>query len=75
MNKIENFLNQTYGITNKERFIAIGCTLFLTVTAEVLNYKLFKSRMDNIDKDHEIDKLKLEKSLLESQLKELNKEE
>ena len=57
MSKIKEFLNETSEMTNKDRLVIAGCTIGLVAMAQILNYKLFASRMDGIVKDAKIDML------------------
>lgn len=57
MSKIKEFLNDTTEISNGDRVIIVASTLGLMAMAHVLNYKLFRSRLDNLDKDEKIHKL------------------
>ena len=59
MGKIKTFLNKTTEITNGQRLsIAVGI-LGLTGMALYLNDKLLQARLDNIDKDYDIEVLKV----------------
>ncbi len=59
MNKIKSFLNQTSEITNGQRLqICIGI-LGLTGIGLYLNNKLLKARLDNIDKDYNLEVLRI----------------
>lgn len=62
--KIREFLKDERTITNGEVLTQIGCTLILGAMAFVLNEKLYKTRIRNID-------LKWDKEKLEKKLEEL----
>lgn len=66
MSKLKEFLNETSDMTNKERLVIAGCTIGLVAMANILNFKLFSSRLDGIGKDAKI-------GMLESELDELKK--
>ena len=59
MGKIRTFLNKTTEITNGQRLSICVSILGLTGMALYLNDRLLKARLDNIDKDYDIEVLKL----------------
>lgn len=70
MNKIGEFLNKTTEISNGNRIVAVLGILSLSAMGQVLNYKLFKERMKNIELEsknyvlkHNNEELKMELGL------------
>lgn len=59
MGKIRTFLNTTTEITNKDRLTICASILGLAGMALYLNDRLLKARLDNIDKDYDIEVLKI----------------
>lgn len=59
MGKIKTFLNKTTEITNGQRLSICVSILGLTGMALYLNDRLLKARLDNIDKDYDIEVLKV----------------
>jgi hypothetical protein len=59
MGKIKTFLNKTTEITNGERLSICVSILGLGGMALYLNDRLLKARLDNIDKDYDIEVLKI----------------
>lgn len=59
MGKIKTFLNTTTEITHKDRLTICASILGLAGIALYLNDRLLKARLDNIDKDYDIEVLKL----------------
>lgn len=59
MGKIKTFLNTTTEITNGQRLSICASILGLAGMALYLNDRLLKARLDNIDKDYDIEVLKL----------------
>lgn len=59
MGKIKTFLNTTTEITHKDRLTICASILGLAGMALYLNDRLLKARLDNIDKDYDIEVLKL----------------
>lgn len=70
MNKIKNFLDQTGEIRNGDRLVAVAGVLGLAIMGQVLNIKLYKSRIEGIDKDMRIAELELSNTRLRSCLDE-----
>ena len=59
MGKIKAFLNKTTEITNGQRLSVCVSILGLTGMALYLNDRLLKARLDNIDKDYDMEVLKI----------------
>lgn len=59
MGKIKTFLNKTTEITNGQRLSICVSILGLAGMALYLNDRLLKARLDNIDKDYDIEVLKI----------------
>lgn len=59
MGKIRTFLNTTTEITHGQRLSICASILGLTGMALYLNDRLLKARLDNIDKDYDIEVLKI----------------
>lgn len=59
MGKIKAFLNTTTEITHKDRLTICASILGLAGIGLYLNDRLLKARLDNIDKDYDIEVLKL----------------
>ena len=59
MGKIKTFLNKTTEITNGQRLSIAISILGLTGMSLYLNDKLLKARLDNIDKDYDMEVLKI----------------
>ena len=59
MGKIKTFLNKTTEITNGERLKILASILGLAGIALYLNDRLLKARLENIDKDYDMEVLKL----------------
>jgi hypothetical protein len=59
MGKIRTFLNKTTEITHKDRLTVCASILGLAGIALYLNDRLCRARLDNIDKDYDIEVLKL----------------
>lgn len=59
MGKIKTFLNTTTEITHKDRLTICASILGLAGMALYLNDRLLKARLENIDKDYDMDVLKL----------------
>ena len=58
MGKIKTFLNTTTEITHKDRLTVCASILGLAGIALYLNDRLLKARLENIDKDYDMDVLK-----------------
>lgn len=59
MGKIKTFLNTTTEITHKDRLTICASILGLAGIGLYLNDRLLKARLENIDKDYDIEVLKL----------------
>lgn len=59
MGRIKTFLNKTTEITNGERLKIFASILGLAGIALYLNDRLLKARLENIDKDYDMEVLKL----------------
>ena len=59
MGKIKSFLNQTSEITNGQRLQICVSILGLAGIGLYLNNKLLKARLDNIDKDYNLEVLRI----------------
>ena len=59
MGKIKAFLNTTTEITHKDRLTICASILGLAGIGLYLNDRLLKARLDNIDKDYDMEVLKL----------------